>query len=57
MNRDEITKEILGMSDVLVDGRFMIELKDDDIHYRGSKNQRIIDLKSSNVNNIKLLNP
>lgn len=57
MNRDEVTKEILGMSDVLVDGRFMIELKDDDIHYRGSKNQRIIDLKSSNVNNIKLLNP
>ena len=33
--------------DVLVDGEFMIEKKDISLRFRGSKNQRIIDVKES----------
>lgn len=32
--------------DVLVDGKFVEELKDDQLHWRGSSNQRIIDVKT-----------
>lgn len=35
-------KEILDYIDVLVDGRFVEELKDLTLHYRGSSNQRIL---------------
>ncbi len=35
----------LSMIDVIVDGRFVRELKDLTLHWRGSKNQRIIDVK------------
>lgn len=40
-------KKLLEEVDVLVDGRFLIEEKSLDIYYRGSKNQRIIDVKKS----------
>lgn len=40
-------KELLNNIDVLVDGKFNINLKDDNLKYRGSKNQRIIDVKQS----------
>jgi anaerobic ribonucleoside-triphosphate reductase activating protein len=33
--------------DVVVDGRFVLSLKSDDVKYRGSSNQRIIDVKKS----------
>ena len=33
--------------DVLVDGRFMVELKDNKLHWRGSSNHRIIAVKKS----------
>lgn len=39
--------EMLKMIDVLVDGEFMQELKDISLKFRGSKNQRIIDVKKS----------
>jgi anaerobic ribonucleoside-triphosphate reductase activating protein len=38
----EVTDEILSMTDVLVDGPFVEELKDISLRFRGSSNQRII---------------
>ncbi len=39
--------QILKMCDVLVDGLFVEELKDIQLRFRGSKNQRIIDIEAS----------
>ena len=44
--------EILKLSDYLIDGPFINSLKDLTLHFRGSKNQRIIDLKKSDLTNI-----
>lgn len=44
---DEATQECLKEIDVLVDGPFIEEKKDPTIKFRGSSNQRIIDLKPS----------
>ncbi len=41
------TNEILESIDVLVDGKFMEEWKDVSLNFRGSKNQRIIDVQST----------
>ena len=35
--------------DVIVDGEFISELKDNKLHWRGSSNQRVIDVKKSIV--------
>jgi len=43
----EVSKEMLSMIDVLVDGRFVEELKDISLKFRGSRNQRILDLKKT----------
>lgn len=45
------TNEILSMIDVLVDGKFVEELKDITLKFRGSSNQRLIDLKKSKEEN------
>lgn len=45
--RCEYTDEILSMIDILVDGRFIERLKDIRLVFRGSSNQRIIDVKKS----------
>lgn len=45
--RSEHTDEMLGLIDVLVDGEFKEELKDITLAFRGSSNQRIIDVKES----------
>ena len=45
--RCEATDEMLSLLDVLVDGRFVEELKDISLRFRGSRNQRLIDLNAS----------
>ncbi len=41
------TREMLSYLDVIVDGEFVEELKDISLRFRGSSNQRIIDVKKS----------
>lgn len=43
------TEKILRLVDVLVDGPFLLEKKDPRLAFRGSRNQRIIHLKSGEV--------
>ena len=43
----DTVKEMLGSIDALVDGKFVEELKSPDLLFRGSSNQRIIDVKKS----------
>ncbi len=42
--RCDVTDELLSLIDVLVDGKFMIEKKNIRLKFRGSENQRILDL-------------
>lgn len=42
--RCEVTDGMLACIDVLVDGRFVRELKDISLQFRGSRNQRVIDM-------------
>lgn len=42
--RTEVTDEMLSLIDVLVDGRFVERLHDLSLDYRGSRNQRLIDM-------------
>lgn len=44
---DQTAREMLSLIDVLVDGKFVEELKSPDLIFRGSSNQRIIDVKKS----------
>ncbi len=43
----DTVKKMLSNIDVLVDGKFVEELKSPDLLFRGSSNQRIIDVKKS----------
>ena len=45
--RCESTDAILGLTDVLVDGRFVLAKKNIRLRFRGSENQRLIDLKKT----------
>lgn len=46
-SRQDVNKTLLGMVDTLIDGPYVEELKDLGLTYRGSRNQRIIDVRSS----------
>ena len=45
-NVEGVTKDLLNMVDVLVDGPFIEDLKDISLKFRGSSNQRILQLSS-----------
>ena len=45
--RCEATDEMLSLLDVLVDGRYVDALRDISLRFRGSRNQRLIDLNAT----------
>lgn len=51
ISRDDTTRELLNYIDVLVDGKFILELRDVSLQFRGSLNQRIIDVRKSLIHN------
>lgn len=46
-NKDNCFLELLKLTDVLIDGKFIISLKSQKAKFRGSSNQRAIDVKES----------
>lgn len=51
-NKEQVAlKGLLGLVDVLVDGKFINELKDLTLPFRGSKNQRLIDMAATKRHN------
>ena len=53
--RCEYTDEMLSYIDILVDGPFVEEEKDITLQFRGSRNQRVIDVKRSLSENTVVL--
>lgn len=47
MVQSQTSRELLGLLDVLVDGRFIAEQKNLNLRFRGSENQRILDVRQS----------
>ena len=45
--KDETLREIMKYTDILVDGPYIDELRDVSLAFRGSSNQRIIDVQKS----------
>ncbi|MCL1808470.1 MAG: anaerobic ribonucleoside-triphosphate reductase activating protein [Clostridiales bacterium] len=45
--QDEDVKELLGRIDILIDGRFAIEERDLALQFKGSANQRYIDMNAT----------
>ena len=53
--RCEVTDELLSLIDVLVDGEFIAAQKNISLAFRGSENQRVIDLKKTLASGITTL--
>lgn len=49
--RTDVTDNILDNIDILVDGEFVLDLKNISLKFRGSSNQRIIDMKATRESN------
>lgn len=47
----QATDELLALTDVLVDGEFLLDKKNISLNFKGSENQRIIDIKATQKNN------
>lgn len=45
--QDEKCREVLSYTDILIDGRFIVSMKDLKLKYRGSFNQRVIDVNKT----------
>lgn len=60
IEKTEFTDKLLNLIDVLVDGPFVEELKDITLKFKGSKNQRVIDMDiyriSGNIEEIEFKN-
>jgi anaerobic ribonucleoside-triphosphate reductase activating protein len=53
---EDVAEDLVGSGiDVVVDGQFKEELKDLRLKYRGSSNQRVIDVWKSTKDSIKLI--
>ena len=50
--RCEVTDALLALIDVLVDGRYVEELKDIGLRFRGSSNQRLLDLNATRASGV-----
>lgn len=48
----KMRKEIVANCDVLIDGRYVDELRDITLHWRGSSNQRVIDIQKTLKSNL-----
>lgn len=51
LNRDNSISNLLKCCDIVVDGPFIEDLKDSSLKFRGSSNQRILDIKKSIIEN------
>lgn len=47
LKEDKKRFELVKLCDVIIDGRFILEEKDLNLKWKGSKNQRVIDVKKS----------
>ena len=50
-----VTDEMLSYIDILVDGPFKLEEKDPSLWFRGSRNQRVINMKETYKNGLIIL--
>jgi len=53
----EVTDELLGLIDILVDGRFILAKRNLMLNFRGSENQRIIDMAATRRSGRVVLSP
>lgn len=51
----ELRRKIISKCDVLIDGRYVDELRNVSLKWRGSENQRVIDIQKSLLNNNVIL--